>query len=125
MRVYQRMPCRAARSRWKKLRHTALGRACTHQEREQQQQGRSDQIEPDEHGENRGNSRRRDLHGDEEPAPVDHVRYFTFLPEFLPGPLVRLLAPIERLLEASPLRVYSAHYLAVLRKATETAAGPA
>jgi SAM-dependent methyltransferase/uncharacterized membrane protein YbhN (UPF0104 family) len=49
-------------------------------------------------------------------AAVDHVRYFTFLPEFLPGLLVRMLAPIERVLEASPLRVYSAHYLAVVRK---------
>jgi ubiquinone/menaquinone biosynthesis C-methylase UbiE/uncharacterized membrane protein YbhN (UPF0104 family) len=49
-------------------------------------------------------------------APVEQVRYFTFLPEFLPSPLVRLLTPIERLLETSPLRVYSAHYLAVLRK---------
>ena len=49
-------------------------RACTHQEREQQQQERSGQIKPDEHGENRGNNRRRDLYGDEEPAPIDHVR---------------------------------------------------
>ena len=50
-------------------------------------------------------------------APVEQVRYFTFLPEFLPGAIVRLLTPIERVLEGSPLRVYSAHYLAVLRKA--------
>ena len=49
-------------------------------------------------------------------APVEQIRYFTFLPEFLPATLVRLLTPIERVLEASPLRVYSAHYLAVLRK---------
>ena len=49
-------------------------------------------------------------------APVAEIRYFTFLPEFLPSVLVRLLTPIERVLEASPLRVYSAHYLAVLRK---------
>ena len=49
-------------------------------------------------------------------VPVADVRYFTFLPEFLPSAVVRLLAPIERLLEATPLRVYSAHYLAVLRK---------
>jgi SAM-dependent methyltransferase/uncharacterized membrane protein YbhN (UPF0104 family) len=51
-------------------------------------------------------------------APIDRVCYFTFLPEFLPRPVVRLLTPIERLLEASPLRVYSAHYLAVFRKVT-------
>ena len=31
--------------------------------------------------------------------------------------IVRLLTPIERVLEGSPLRVFSAHYLAVLRKA--------
>jgi ubiquinone/menaquinone biosynthesis C-methylase UbiE len=61
-------------------------------------------------------------------APVAQVRYFTFLPEFLPSALVQLLAPIERLLEASPLRVYSAHYLAVLRKpgaTNEAASTPA
>lgn len=51
-------------------------------------------------------------------VPVQHIRYFTFLPDFIPGPLVRLLTPIERLLEASPLRIYAAHYLAVLRKAS-------
>jgi len=50
-------------------------------------------------------------------APVEQIRYFTFLPEFLPGAIVRLLTPIERMLEGSPLRVFSAHYLAVLRKA--------
>ena len=49
-------------------------------------------------------------------ATVEQILYFTFLPEFLPGFGVRLLTPIERLLEASPLRIYSAHYLAVLRK---------
>jgi ubiquinone/menaquinone biosynthesis C-methylase UbiE/uncharacterized membrane protein YbhN (UPF0104 family) len=48
--------------------------------------------------------------------PVD-LRYFTFLPEFTPRPVVTMLAPIERVLEGSPLRVYSAHYMAVLRKA--------
>jgi SAM-dependent methyltransferase len=50
-------------------------------------------------------------------APVIDVRYFTFLPEFMPGRLVCLLAPLERWLEGSPLRIYSAHYMAVLRKA--------
>jgi ubiquinone/menaquinone biosynthesis C-methylase UbiE/uncharacterized membrane protein YbhN (UPF0104 family) len=49
-------------------------------------------------------------------VPVADIRYFTFLPDFLPGRLVRLLTPIERLLEASPLGAYSAHYMAVLRK---------
>jgi ubiquinone/menaquinone biosynthesis C-methylase UbiE/uncharacterized membrane protein YbhN (UPF0104 family) len=49
-------------------------------------------------------------------ASVVDVRYFTFLPDFMPAFLVRLLRPIERRLEASSLRVYSAHYMAVLKK---------
>ncbi|MGE3956246.1 MAG: methyltransferase domain-containing protein [Vicinamibacterales bacterium] len=47
---------------------------------------------------------------------VVEVRYFTFLPDFVPAPVVRLLAPIERWLERSAARVFSAHYMAVLRK---------
>jgi SAM-dependent methyltransferase len=49
-------------------------------------------------------------------APVVDVRYFTFFPDFLPQSIVRLLSPFERLLERSPLKVYSAHYMAVVRK---------
>jgi 2-polyprenyl-3-methyl-5-hydroxy-6-metoxy-1,4-benzoquinol methylase len=49
-------------------------------------------------------------------APLVDVRYFTFLPDFVPQALVRFLGPIERLLERSRLRVYSAHYMAVLEK---------
>jgi SAM-dependent methyltransferase/uncharacterized membrane protein YbhN (UPF0104 family) len=49
-------------------------------------------------------------------ASLVEVRYFTFLPDFLPQALVRLLAPLERLLESSPLGPYSAHYMAVLQK---------
>jgi 2-polyprenyl-3-methyl-5-hydroxy-6-metoxy-1,4-benzoquinol methylase len=49
-------------------------------------------------------------------APLVDLRYFTFLPDFLPQPLVRLLAPFERLLESSLFAPYSAHYMAVLRK---------
>jgi len=49
-------------------------------------------------------------------APVVDVRYFTFLPDFVPQALVRWLRPIERLLERSRLNVYSAHYMAVLEK---------
>jgi len=44
------------------------------------------------------------------------VRYFTFLPDFLPGPALRALSPLESLLEKSPLRPLSAHYMMVLRK---------
>jgi 2-polyprenyl-3-methyl-5-hydroxy-6-metoxy-1,4-benzoquinol methylase/uncharacterized membrane protein YbhN (UPF0104 family) len=49
-------------------------------------------------------------------APVVEVRYFTFLPDFVPQALVRLFAPVERLLERSSLKVFSAHYMAVLEK---------
>ncbi len=51
-------------------------------------------------------------------APIVDVRYFTFLPDFVPRAFVSLFGPVERLLERSPLRVYSAHYMAVLRKPT-------
>jgi ubiquinone/menaquinone biosynthesis C-methylase UbiE len=47
---------------------------------------------------------------------VQDLRYFTFLPDFLPEPLVRLLAPLERWLERSSWAPYSAHFMAVLRK---------
>lgn len=47
---------------------------------------------------------------------VVEVRYFTFFPDFMPQTLVRLCAPFEWWLERSPLRRYSAHYMAVLRK---------
>ncbi len=50
-------------------------------------------------------------------ASVVDVRYFTFLPDFVPAPVVKLCAPIERALERSAARVFSAHYMAVLRKA--------
>ncbi len=49
-------------------------------------------------------------------APTVDVRYFTFLPDFVPGPIVHLFAPLERALERSAAGVYSAHYMAVLRK---------
>ena len=49
-------------------------------------------------------------------APVVDVHYFTFLPDFVPAPIVKLCAPLERALERSVARVYSAHYMAVIRK---------
>jgi SAM-dependent methyltransferase len=49
-------------------------------------------------------------------APLVDVRYFTFFPDFMPPPLVRMLAPVERALEKSSLNVYSAHYMAVFQK---------
>ena len=42
------------------------------------------------------------------------IRYFTFLPDFVPAFIVRALAPVERALESSAFRGYSAHYVAVL-----------
>ena len=57
-------------------------------------------------------------------APVVDVRYFTFLPEFVPRAIVRALSPVERLLEQSAFGVYSAHYMAVIQKpSAPTAAG--
>jgi ubiquinone/menaquinone biosynthesis C-methylase UbiE len=49
-------------------------------------------------------------------VPVAEIGYFTFLPDFLPDRIVRSLQTIERWLEASKLRVYSAHYMAIWRK---------
>lgn len=49
-------------------------------------------------------------------ARVAEVRYFTFLPDFIPQAIVRVLRPIERMLEISSLAPYSAHYMAVLVK---------
>lgn len=49
-------------------------------------------------------------------ARVVEVRYFTFLPDFVPAFIVRLCAPVERFLERSAVRVFSAHYMAVLQK---------
>jgi ubiquinone/menaquinone biosynthesis C-methylase UbiE len=52
-------------------------------------------------------------------APVRSVRYFTFLPDFVPQSVARLLAPVERWLERSPFGIYSAHYMAVIFKPSE------
>ncbi|MGE3512523.1 MAG: methyltransferase domain-containing protein, partial [Vicinamibacterales bacterium] len=49
-------------------------------------------------------------------ASVVDVRYFTFLPDFVPQFIARMLAPLERALEQSPAGAYSAHYMAVLQK---------
>lgn len=42
------------------------------------------------------------------------ITYFTFLPEFIPQPLLRIARPLERWLESSPFKRYSAHYMATL-----------
>jgi len=43
------------------------------------------------------------------------VRYFTFLPDFVPSPVLKALAGVERSLEQSFMASWSAHYMAVLR----------
>ncbi len=47
------------------------------------------------------------------------IDYFTFLPDFVPPLAMRLLLPLERALERSSLRRYSAHYVARLRVKVE------
>jgi SAM-dependent methyltransferase len=60
------------------------------------------------------------------PLEVERVRYFTFLPDFLPQWLLGIAQPLERWLERSPLRSYSVHYMVVLqRPATATSANEA
>lgn len=43
-------------------------------------------------------------------------KFFTFLPEFLPAPILRLLNPVEAWLERSSAKPFSAHFMAVLKK---------
>jgi 2-polyprenyl-3-methyl-5-hydroxy-6-metoxy-1,4-benzoquinol methylase len=45
-----------------------------------------------------------------------HVDYFTFLPDFTPRPVLEALRGFEGWLERSPLRSWSAHYVARLTK---------
>jgi glycosyltransferase 2 family protein len=47
---------------------------------------------------------------------LERIEYFTFLPDFLPRALLKAVLPLERWLERSPMRRYSVHYMAVLRK---------
>jgi SAM-dependent methyltransferase len=49
-------------------------------------------------------------------AWMDELQYFTFLPDFAPRGLQGALDRLERWLESSPLRRYSAHYQASLIK---------
>jgi SAM-dependent methyltransferase/uncharacterized membrane protein YbhN (UPF0104 family) len=53
---------------------------------------------------------------------LEDVRYFTFLPDFLPLTLMRPVLAVERCLERSPARPYSVHYAAVLRRVADRAA---
>lgn len=67
--------------------------------------------------------------GVEQWVPPDHwktvggmelveTRYFTFLPDTIPQPLLPFFLNIEQRLERSRLRPYAVHYMAVLRKAS-------
>jgi SAM-dependent methyltransferase len=47
---------------------------------------------------------------------VEHASYFTFVPDFLPSPLLRLALPLEEALEKSRWARYSAHFMVALRK---------
>ena len=47
---------------------------------------------------------------------LTRLHYFTFLPDFTPRWLMRPLLVLERMLEQSPLRTYSVHYVAVLQR---------
>ncbi len=49
------------------------------------------------------------------------IRYFTFLPDFIPRALMVPALAIERLLERGPTYPYSAHYFAVLTRADDRA----
>lgn len=57
-----------------------------------------------------------------EGTSLESIEYFTFLPDFLPRPIFRALLPLERRLERSRWRAWSAHYMAVYRKVGEEAA---
>ena len=47
---------------------------------------------------------------------LTRLHYFTFVPDFTPRWLMRPLLALERMLEQSPLRTYSVHYVAVLQR---------
>ena len=44
------------------------------------------------------------------------IKYFTFMPDFIPHFFMKPCAAFERILESGRLRFYSVHYMAVLRK---------
>ena len=46
----------------------------------------------------------------------DDTQYFTFVPDFVPEGIWKLLRPVETWLERSRWSVYSAHFMAVWKK---------
>jgi len=51
---------------------------------------------------------------------LQNIRYFTFMPDFVPRIFMRPTLALERRLEASRFRTGSVHYMAVLRKTGPT-----
>ncbi len=51
---------------------------------------------------------------------VARVRYFTFIPDFVPAILLGPALTIQRWLESSPVRSWSVHYLAELRRVPDS-----
>ena len=51
---------------------------------------------------------------------VERVEFFTFLPDFLPRAFLSAAVGIERWLERSSARIYSVHYMAVVRRPSST-----
>jgi hypothetical protein len=49
---------------------------------------------------------------------VERVEFFTFLPDFLPRAFLSAAVGIERWLERSSARIYSVHYMAVVRRSS-------
>jgi len=47
---------------------------------------------------------------------LNFVKYFTFIPDFIPHVLMGPCLSFERILESGRLRFYSVHYMAVLQK---------
>ncbi len=54
-----------------------------------------------------------------------NIHYFTFLPDFVPRFLLPLLLGLQEWLEATRIRSYSVHYMAVLQKEPSAPATPA
>jgi uncharacterized protein (TIRG00374 family) len=47
---------------------------------------------------------------------LEKVDYFTFLPDFIPRRIIKMMTGLEDVLEKSLLKRYSAHYMAILKK---------
>jgi ubiquinone/menaquinone biosynthesis C-methylase UbiE len=54
------------------------------------------------------------------PLEFENVEYFTFIPNFIPPSWLNTAKKVEKILESSILKKYSAHYAVVLRKSIAT-----